>query len=98
MQRCRAHKIRNVRDKVRKADLPEVKRALHKIMNAPNVPAARTAARRFADRFSQNHSTALACLRNDLNERLTCFPYKSQHQRRRARTANVIERRVREVR
>ncbi len=45
VQRCWAHKIRNVLDKVRKADQPKVKRALHKIMNAANAPAARSAAR-----------------------------------------------------
>ena len=41
VQRCWAHKIRNVLNKVKKADQPAVKRALHKIMNAPNAPAAR---------------------------------------------------------
>src|SRR5215468_10085975 len=51
VQRCWAHKIRNVLDKVKKADQPAVKRALHKIMNAPNAPAARAAARKFANRF-----------------------------------------------
>ena len=35
VQRCWAHKIRNVIGKVKKADQPVVKRALHKIMNAP---------------------------------------------------------------
>jgi len=98
VQRCWAHKIRNVLDKVRKADQPKVKRALHKIMNAPNVPAARAAARRFADRFAQNYPAGVACLRNDLDELLTCFRYKSQHQRRKVRTTNAIERRFREVR
>jgi Transposase, Mutator family len=34
VQRCWAHKFRNVLDKVRKPDQPKVKRALHKIMNA----------------------------------------------------------------
>ena len=34
---CWAHKIRNVLDKVRKADQPAVKRALHKVLNAPNT-------------------------------------------------------------
>jgi transposase-like protein len=34
VQRCWAHKFRNVLDKVRKADQPKVKRALHKIMNS----------------------------------------------------------------
>ena len=98
VQRCWAHKIRNVLDKVRKADLPEVKRALHKIMNAPNAPAARAAARKFANRFANKYPPAVACLRNDLDELLTCYRYKSEDQRRKVRTTNAIERRFREVR
>jgi putative transposase len=89
---------RNVLDKVRKADQPAVKRALHKVMNAPNAPAARAAARRFADRFDDQYPAAVACLRNDLDDLLTCFRYKSPDQRRRVRTTNAIERRFREVR
>jgi putative transposase len=98
VQRCWAHKIRNVLDKVKKADQPAVKRALHKIMNAPNAPAARAAARKFADRFEGKYPTAVACVRNDLDELLTCFRYKSEEQRRKVRTTNAIERRFREVR
>jgi putative transposase len=98
VQRCWAHKIRNVLDKVRKADQPKVKRALHKVMNAANAPAARSAARRFAERFQDQYPTAVACLRNDLDELLTCFHYKSEVQRRAVRTTNAVERRFREVR
>jgi transposase-like protein len=98
VQRCWAHKIRNVLDKVRKADQPKLKRALHKIMNAANAPAARSAARRFAERFQGQYSAAVACLRNDLDELLTCFRYKSEAQRRAVRTTNAVERRFREVR
>lgn len=98
VQRCWAHKIRNVLDKVRKADQPKIKRALHKIMNAANAPAARSAARRFAGRFHQQYPTAVACLRNDLDELLTCFRYKTEAARRAVRTTNAIERRFREVR
>ncbi len=98
VQRCWAHKIRNVLDKVRKADQPKVKRALHKIMNAANAPAARAAARKLANRFADKYPAAVACLRNDLDELLTCFRYKSEDQRRKVRTTNAIERRFREVR
>jgi putative transposase len=98
VQRCWAHKIRNVLNKVRKADQPAVKRMLHKIMNAPNAPAARAAARKFANRFGDKYPAAVACLRNDLDELLTCFRYKSQDQRRKVRTTNAVERRFREVR
>lgn len=98
VQRCWAHKIRNVLDKVRKADQPKVKRALHKIMNAANAPAARSAARRFAERFQPQYPAAVACLRNDLDELLTCFHYKTEATRRAVRTTNAVERRFREVR
>ncbi len=98
VQRCWAHKIRNVLDKVKKADQPKLKRVLHKIMNAANASAARSAARRFTERFEERYSAAVACLRNDLDELLTCFRYKSLAQRRAVRTTNAIERRFREVR
>jgi transposase-like protein len=98
VQRCWAHKIRNVLNKVKKADQPAVKRALHKIMNAANAPAARAAARRFADRFENHYPAAVGCLRNDLDELLTCFRYKSEAERRAVRTTNAVERRFREVR
>jgi transposase-like protein len=98
VQRCWAHKIRNILDKLRKADRPAVKRAIHKIMNASNEPAARSAARRFADRFRDRYPAAVACLRNDLDELLTCFRYKTLKQRKAVRTTNAIERRFREVR
>ena len=98
VQRCWAHKIRNVLNKARKADQPKVKRALHKIMNAANAFAARSAARRFAERFENQYPAAVACLRNDLDELLTCFRYKRETERRAVRTTNAIERRFREVR
>jgi hypothetical protein len=34
-----------------RADQPKVKQAVHKIMHAANVPQARSAARRLAERF-----------------------------------------------
>ncbi len=98
VQRCWAHKIRNVLNKARKADQPRIKRALHKIIHAANAPAARSAARRFAKQFQQQYPAAVSCLRNDLDELLTCFRYKTEAERRAVRTTNAIERRFREVR
>ena len=51
VQRCRAHKIMNVLNKIRRSDREDAKRDLHDMMNAPNIAAARTAACRFADRW-----------------------------------------------
>jgi len=98
VQRCWAHKIRNVLNKVRKADQPKVKRALHKIMNAAHAPAARSAAQRFAERFGEQYPAAVTCLRKDLDDLLTCFHYKTEAARRAVRTTNAVERRFREVR
>ncbi len=98
VQRCWAHKIRNILDKVKKADQPAVKRGLHAIMNAVHQPAARKAARRFADRWQERYPKAVDCLRRDLDELLTCFLYKSPDTRKAVRTTNAIERRFREVR
>jgi transposase-like protein len=98
VQRCWAHKIRNVLGKVRMADHDAVKAGLHAIMNADTRPQARSAARRFAERWRDANAKAVACLRNDLDELLACFRYKTIEERKAVRTTNAIERRFREVR
>ena len=98
VQRCWAHKIRNVLNKVRVAHQPAVKADLHAVMNAGTIPRARSAARRFADRWAADYPRAVACLRDDLDQLLTCWRYKSLSQRKAVRTTNAIERRFREVR
>jgi transposase-like protein len=91
VQRCWAHKIRNVLAKVRLADQPAVKADLHAIMNAKTLPKARSAARRFADRWQLDYLKAVACLRDDLDELLTCWRYRSLAQRKRVRTTNAMQ-------
>ena len=54
VQRCWAHKVRNVLAKVRVADQAAVKADLQAVMNGKTVPQARSAARRFAARWQQN--------------------------------------------
>jgi len=98
VQRCWAHKIRNVLNKVRRAEQGAVKKDLHAVMNAATLPEARAAARRFADHWRQACPNAVACLQNDLDELLACWRYRSLEQRKRVRTTNAIERRFREVR
>ena len=96
VQRCQAHKIRNVLDKVRKVDQDAVRQDLHAVMNADNRTRARSAANRFATRREEAYPRAVACLRDDLDDLLTCF--QDPDQRRQVRTTNAIERRFREVR
>ena len=98
LQRCWAHKIRNILDKVRKADRDAVKAHLHAIMNASNRPKALSAARSFANAWEHTYPKAVACLRNDLDDLLICFRYPTLAERKQVRTTNAIERRFREVR
>jgi len=98
VQRCWAHKIRNLLDKVKAADRDAVKAGLHAVMNAPNRAAARKAAGAFARRWAGGYDKAIDCLRNDLDELLACFRYKTIEERKAVRTTNAIERRFREVR
>ena len=98
VQRCWAHKVRNVTDKVRKADRAAVKRSLRAIYEAKHLRAARRAARRFADRWQAHYPGAVNCLRKDLDDLLTCFYSPDPEWRKVIRTTNAIERRFREVR
>ena len=91
VQRCWAHKIRNVLAKVRKPDQVAVKADLHRIMNATTLPAAWSAARGFADRWENLYPKAVACLRTDLADLLTCFCYPTLAERKAVRTTDEID-------
>ena len=82
---------------MRRADQPAVKADLQAIINAKTLPRARW--QRAALPTAGNRiSKAVACLRDDLDELLTCWRYKSLAERKRVRTTDAIERRFREVR
>jgi len=98
LQRCWAHKVRNITDKVRKVDAPAVKRSLRAIYEAENKTKARKAARRFTHRWQSKYPAAVKCLKRDLDELLTFYCFKDPEWRRAVRTTNAIERRFREVR
>jgi len=98
VQRCWAHKTRNLLDKVRLADREAVKRHLHRISHAPDRTHARAQARAFVDRWSPRYPAAVRCLWGDIDELLTFFVFPDDEWRKAARTTNAIERRFREVR
>jgi len=98
LQRCWAHKLRNILDKVRKIDQPSVKDSLHRIMDAKHLVGARQAARRFVEQWNRLYPRAVRCLREDLEELLTFFSFRDPSWRKAIRTTNAIERRFREVR
>jgi putative transposase len=98
LQRCWAHKSRNVLDKVKKADQPAVKRALNRISHASNQRQATQAYWRLASRWRKAYPRAVACLEKDLDELLHFFQIKNPKMWSRLRTTNLIERSFREVR
>lgn len=98
VQRCWAHKTRNVLDKVRLADRDTVKRDLHRISHATDRAEARRRARAFVDRWHARYGAAVRCLWADIDELLTFFCFDDPEWRKAVRTTNAIERRFREVR
>jgi transposase-like protein len=97
VQRCWAHKTRNILDKVKKKDQAAVKHDLHQISHAPHLRSARTAARRFADKWGRAYPKAVDCLRQDLDSLLEFLRFDPKW-RKEIRTTNAIERQFREVR
>ena len=98
LQRCWAHKSRNVLDKVKKADQPAVKKALNRISHASTQRQATQAYWRLAARWRKAYPGAVACLEKDLDELLHFFQIKRPEMWSRLRTTNLIERSFREVR
>lgn len=98
IQRCWAHKMRNIINKVKKKDAKDVKRDLQEIYRAKDESNARSAAGRFAKIWDKTYPEAVKCLRKDLDDLLTFFRFKDDAIRKALRTTNAIERRFREVR
>jgi len=96
-QRCIAHKIRNVLDRVPKKHQAEVKRALRKIFYAPDLDEALEAVKAFAAKYGNVFPAACGVLAKDLGDCLTFYRFPQEHWKR-LRTSNVIERAFREVR
>lgn len=98
LQRCWAHKVRNITAKARVADRERIKRHLRRIVEAPHLRRARQLARHFAQTWQRQYPQAVRCLTQDLEELLTFFRFHDPAWRRAVRTTNAIERRFVEVR
>ncbi len=98
LQRCWAHKIRNILDKVPRKKQQSVKRGLTKIYTAQNLIEAQSCARRWTHSWMDRYPRAVRCLQDDLEDLLTCFQFSDTDFRKAIRTTNAIERRFREVR
>ncbi len=96
-QRCIAHKIRNVLDRVPKKHQGRVKRELVKVFYAASLEEALAQVKVFAEKFGKEFPAACGTLAKDLRDCLTFYRFPQQHWKR-LRTSNVIERAFREVR
>ena len=98
IQRCWAHKTRNVLNYVRKADQNAVKADLHKISYASGIREAHTAVGEFSRTWRHIYPKAVACLLADEEQLLSFLQIKESELWPQVRTTNAIERRFEEVR
>jgi transposase-like protein len=98
LQRCWAHKTRNLLDKVKKRDWKVFKTAIHKISHAKNRREATKAYWRLALRWRETYPRAVTCLEKDLEQLLTFFRIPQEDLWSRLRSTNLIERSFVEVR
>jgi putative transposase len=96
-QRCWAHKLRNVSDKLRKRDQEQCIKEARAIYNAENKSEAIREYRAWAKTWRPISPDAVKCLEKDMEELLNFFTCPKE-MRKTLRTTNVIERAFREVR
>jgi putative transposase len=98
VQRCWAHKTRNLVGMVRRADRQRVGDGLRRIYRADTRKQAQQAARCFVQRWQADYPRMAASLQGDLEELLAHYCFADPAWRKATRTTNAIERRFGEVR
>jgi putative transposase len=96
-QACWVHVLRNVVQRLRVRDRPDCLRLARRIYQAPNRAAAERALQRWVRAWQRTAPHAVACVLRDW-EALLAFYTVPQHDWRRVRTTNAIERAFREIR
>jgi len=96
-QRCWAHKLRNVSNRLPKAQRDACIREARPIYDAHNRKEAVARYRQWAAKWKRTAPEAVQCLRDDLEELLQVYTCPKEI-RIKLRTTNVIERVFREIR
>ena len=96
LQRCWAHKLRNIADKVPKKEGSCVREAAA-MYQAPSRREAQRRFRRWAGKWRSARPRAVASVERDLEELLAFYDFPPAHWQK-IRTTNIIERAFREVR
>jgi len=97
IQRCWAHKGRNVANYLPKKRQKECTGELATIYDAKNRHEAIEAFKRWKNKWRRVSERAVSCVENDLEELLSVYAFP-ESQRKKLRTTNIIERSFREVR
>jgi transposase-like protein len=97
IQRCWAHKLRNVANHIRRRDQKECLKQARRIYLAEHRKTAVQAFREWEKQWVERYPKAITCLQNDLDELLNFLDCPVSH-RVKIRTTNAIERAFREVR
>ena len=96
-QRCLAHKMRNILDKVPKAAREEVKRRVQDVFYAPSLEAARERAAEVIEDFQDLYPSAMRSFAEDLEACLAYLRCPLAHHKA-IRTTNLLERAFQESR
>jgi len=96
-QRCWVHKLRNLQNKLRKANRQACLQEAKQIYLAPTRREATRRFRAWCRHWRELEPEAVACLTRDIDALLQCFDMPANH-RITIRTTNPIERAFREVR
>jgi len=97
IQRCWAHKLRNVSNHIRRKDQKKCLKQARKVYLAENRKEAVKAFKEWKEEWVDQYPKAILCLENDLDELLNFLDCPVPH-RIKIRTTNAIERAFREVR
>lgn len=97
IQRCWAHKVRNVTSYLRKSLQKGCSKEIAKIYNASSKQAAINEFKAWKRKWQRISETAVNCLEKDMVDLLRFFDYPQEHHKK-IRTTNPIERSFREVR
>jgi putative transposase len=89
-QRCWAHKVSNVLNKLPKSVQPTAKQDLREIWQAPDRATAEAAITTFAEKYAAKYAKAVACLVRDRDALLTFYDFPAEHWDH-LRTSNPIE-------
>jgi len=89
-QRCWAHKVSNVMNKLPKSVQPTAKQDLREVWQAPDRATAEAAIATFAEKYAAKYEKAVACLVKDRDALLTFYDFPAEHWDH-LRTANPIE-------